>query len=317
MTTSSLGDRQHFLSRGIIRDVNANELTFLKARDDFTRARRKAALMQAFATLTGKQIKLLPYDEIRAKLKFAGSTHRGVQEIPLKAIIGSVGRVQDFTRSFLPTNPSDEARWSSMRAYMQTNEIPPIEVYKLGDAYFVVDGNHRVSVSRELHREYISAIVTEVKTRVPLSHHDTPQQLICKAFYAEFLEQTNLDQLRPEYNLLMTFCDQYDLLLSQIEVNRYFMWQSSGEESPYPEVVIDWFDHAYLPVLQVIRQERLVQVFNERTETDLYILLTSHRLELEKQLGLKIDPPAVAASLARSRDRLGNLFSRLLKKLNR
>jgi hypothetical protein len=278
-----------------------SRITSLQARDQFARARRKAALQQAFAALTGKSLKLLPYDDVREKLKFLGSAYRGLEEIPLDAIVGSVGRYQDFTRTFLPTNPQDAERWANLRMYIAEREIPAIEVYKVGEMYFVIDGNHRVSVARELKMAYITAQVTEIKTRVPLSEGDTPRKLIDKACYAQFLEQTDLDNLRPGSNLLMTMCDQYDLLLSQIEVNRYFLWLEQQIEHPYAEVVADWYDQTYLPVVEVIRQQGLIAHFAERTETDLYVLLTAHRLELEKALGLDIDTPQAADDLKRGK----------------
>ena len=285
-----------------------------RARSEFSSAHRRAALQKAFSALTGASVQLLPYEQVRDQLKFTGSSHRGAQDIRLHDIVGSVGRYQDFTRSFLPTNPSDEIRWASLKAYMESGgEIPPIEVYKMGDAYFVIDGNHRVSVARQLKQEFIYAYVTEVKTRVPLSHHDNPEQMLCKARYAEFLEQTRLDELRPASDLMLTFCDQYELLLSQIEVQRYFLWRDHQVEFEYPRVVEDWYDAIYTPIIEFIRSINLLQEFPERREADMFILMTEHRRELQKQLGEPVDPAQVAARLPRSnslRARLSRFFNR-------
>lgn len=278
-----------------------SKIQSLQAQDEFARARRRAALQQALAALAGKSVKLLPYDEVRKQLGFLGSTYRGIQEIPLEAIIGSVGRYQDFTRTFLPTNPQDAQRWANVRMYMADGSYEAIEVYQVGDAYFVNDGNHRVSVAREMKQAYITAHVTEIKTRVPLSQTDTPRQLIEKACYAQFLEQTNLDSLCSGSNLFMTMCDQYDLLLSQIEVQRYFLWLERQEELPYPEVVVDWYNQVYQPVVETICEQGLLAHFPDRTETDLYILLTAHRLELEKALGLEVDSSQAATNLKQSK----------------
>ena len=95
--------------------------------------------------------------------------------------------------------------------------IPPIEVYQVGDAYFVQDGNHRVSIARRLNSKTITAYVIEVKTRVPFAADDDPNEIICKAHYADFLEKSNLDKLRPDVDLQMTFCGQYQIFLEQIE----------------------------------------------------------------------------------------------------
>ena len=298
-------------------DLPINPTQITKARDDFQRARRVAAIQQTLAVLTGKSVEMLPYHEIREQLKFTGAADRGIQEIPVKAIVGSVGRYKDFTRTFLPTNPTDELRWAGVKVFMERDTFPPIEVYKLGDAYFVIDGNHRVSVARQMEIEYLPAKVIEVKTRVPLSHHDSPEQVICKSRYAEFLEATNLDTLRPGCNLLMTLCDQYDLLLSQIEVHRYFLWLDQQVELPRDAVIMDWYDHAYLPIVELIQAQGLLLDFPEQTETDLYMLITEHRLELQRQLGWQVDTPGVLKNLARKKSprrgkRLGERFLQTL-----
>ncbi len=281
---------------------NTNQSRISKARDDFQRARRRAALEKMLASVTGQSTSLLAFQQVRDQLKFRGSVERGIREIPVHAIIGSVGRYQDFSRSFLPTNPSDEARWANVKTFMEDEGAPPIEVYQVGDAYFVLDGNHRVSIARQTGLEYLPAQVTEINTRVRFSHHDRPEQVVCKARYAEFLEQSRLDELRPGSNLFMTLCDQYDLLLSQIEVHRFFLFMEHQEELPTPQVVGDWYDMRYLPVVQMIREQGILLDFPERTEADLYILITEHRVELENQLGWEIDASHAAVSYAQSKD---------------
>jgi hypothetical protein len=82
----------------------------------FKAARRRAALEEIMAHLTGKSVELLSYEDVRQKLRASGSTPRGVREIPLDAIVGSVGRYTDFTRSFLPRQDSDQDRWARVQA---------------------------------------------------------------------------------------------------------------------------------------------------------------------------------------------------------
>ena len=50
--------------------------------------------------------------------------------------------------------------------------LPPISAYQLGDVYFVLDGNHRVSVARQARATFIEADVNQVETRVPLTPDD-------------------------------------------------------------------------------------------------------------------------------------------------
>jgi hypothetical protein len=119
---------------------------------DFHGARRKAALQELIARLRGEPVDLLSYEEVRQRLKARSQVEKGLQDVLLDAIIGSVGRYTDFTRGFLPRSEVDPYRWARIKAAATgLTGLPPIEVYKIGDVYFVRDGNHRVSVAR--HRD--------------------------------------------------------------------------------------------------------------------------------------------------------------------
>ncbi|MBK8899653.1 MAG: universal stress protein [Anaerolineaceae bacterium] len=275
---------------------------YQSALDDFHQARRQAALQQLLARFTGEQTELLSYDDIRKKLKVTNLRDRGLQDIPVDKIIGSVGRYKDFTRSFLPKSDKSEERWARVKAAVSDmTGVPPIEVYQLGDAYFVIDGNHRVSIAKQLGMPTISAFVTEVKTRVPLTVGDNPNEIICKSRYAEFLERTNLDKLRPEADLLMTFCAQYSVLLDHIDVHRYYMGLDFKRDISYEEAVAHWYDEVYMPVVEMIREQGIIRNFPERTEADMYWLLAEHRAELEEALGWEVDPGTVVTDLARKK----------------
>jgi nucleotide-binding universal stress UspA family protein len=252
------------------------------------------------ARLTGKSIDLFAYEDVRHKLKAKGSVSRGLQDIPVDAIVGSVGRYSDFTRSFLPRRDSDQQRWARVKAQVtDMGGLPAIEVYQIGEAYFVRDGNHRVSVARELDAPTIQAYVTEVRTKVPLSPDDQPDDLILKAEYVDFLEHTRLDNLRPEADLSVTAPGQHQALEEHIAVHRYYMGLDQEREIPYEEAVTHWYDEIYLPVVQIIQERGVLRDFPERTETDLYLWVSEHRAALEETLGWQeIRPEAAATDLA-------------------
>jgi nucleotide-binding universal stress UspA family protein len=273
--------------------------SYYSAAEDFRRARRRAALEQVMARLTGKPADLLSYEEVRQKLKATGSREGGLKDIPLDAIVGSVGRYTDFTRGFLPRQDSDEARWARVKLAMtDLRGVPPIEVYQIGEAYFVLDGNHRVSVARQLGATHIEAYVTEIHTKVPLSPADRLDDLILKAEYADFLEHTRLDEHRPEANLSLTAPGGYQALDEHIQVHRYFMGLEQRREIPYEEAAAHWYDVVYLPVVQVMQERNILRDFPGRTEADLYLWVAEHRAELEQELGWEIPPGAAAADLA-------------------
>jgi nucleotide-binding universal stress UspA family protein len=293
------------------------ELNFATALTDFEHARRQAAMQQILARLTGQPIDLLSFDDVRGKLKLRSGSPRGIEEVPLDAIVGSVGRYRDFTRSFLPRQEVDKHRWARVSAAMtDLTGLPPVELYKIGEAYFVLDGNHRVSAARQTGAKTIQAYVTEFKTKVPLSPDDRPDDLIIKAEYADFLEKTNLDQLRPEADLTTTAPGRYWELQTQIEAQRFLLNQEQEREVPYEEAVTHWYDHIYLPVVQMIRERGILRDFPSRTETDLYLWILRHRAELEKGLGWRVDLSTAASDLvAGHSSKPGQVIARVEDKL--
>jgi nucleotide-binding universal stress UspA family protein len=230
-----------------------------------------------------------------------------------------VGRYNDFTRDFLPLQDETEDRWVrvSLAAHGQVG-IPPIEAYQIGEVYFVLDGNHRVSVARQLGASHIQAYVTEIKTKVPLTADINPDNLIIAARYAEFLEETRLDELRPGVELTVTVPGQYRKLLEHIEVHRYFMGLDEKREISLDEATVHWYDTIYLPVVKIIRERGILDDFPGRTETDLYLWITEHRAALEKELGWPIKPEVAASDLAAQKSpkpsriaaRIGNTLKR-------
>ncbi|MEJ2746992.1 MAG: universal stress protein [Anaerolineae bacterium] len=285
--------------------------SYKTALEDFKRARQQASMRQLMARITGKSADLLAYKEVE-KLQVLGTEERGVQEIPLDRIVGSVGRYKDFTRDFLPKRASDAERWARVKAaVIDMRGMPPIEVYQIGEVYFVKDGNHRVSVARQLGTDTISAYVTKVETRVPLQAEDDPAEVICKARYAEFLEATNLDELRPEADLLLTFCNHFPWFLRQIKAHQ----QEIGDVE-WETAVADWYDNNYLPVIQLMREMGVQRNFPNRTEADLYYLVSEHREEMEEALGWEIETDDVATHLAgQERARRRKFIARLGRKL--
>ena len=278
--------------------VNFNQQS---AFNDFQQAHHQAALQQIMARLTGKSIELLSYDDVLRQLKLTGRAARGVQAIPLNAIVGTVGRCTDFTRSFLPRKASDGQRWANLKAFVVQNSLdalPPIDVYQIGSAYFVQDGPHRVSIARQLGVEFISAYVTEVHTRVPLSPGADWDTLIVNAEYAEFLEYTHLDRLRPRSDFAVSVPGQYEKLEDHIEVHRYFREVAEERDLEFEEAVCRWHDEAYLPIVEAIHEQGILGDFPGRTVTDFYLWIAEQRLILQHELGWLISPEAATASLA-------------------
>ena len=279
--------------------MEVSQATYFSALEDFNKLQRRAAMERLWNGVTGKSNELLSYDDVSRQLKIKGRSSTGIQNVPLDAIVGSVGRYNDFTRNFLPKHDSSQDRWARVRASAEeTTGWPPIEVYKVGEAYFVLDGNHRVSVARELGAKTIQAEVTEIRTRVQLAATDTPDDIIAKAEYADFLEQTRLDDLLPEADLTVTIAGGYPQLVDHIVVHRYYMGIEQEREILFNEAVVHWYETVYLPIVDLIRGSGLLRTFPDRTEADLYLWIGSNKEALARELGLEITPENVVMGMA-------------------
>jgi len=254
------------------------------SRADFASARSKAFFRNILAFLTGRQNRLLAYDEVREKLHIGGPIYRGLRTVRLDQIVGSVDRYRDFDRAFLPTQDHTGSRWRRVnRAWYEDVNLPPVLLYKIGEVYFVVDGNHRVSVAREQGQEFIDAEVRECHVKVPVTPDLQPEDLELLGDKVEFIERTNLDRLRPKANIETTILGGYERILEHIAVHRYFMGLDFKRDVSEAEAVEHWYDTVYLPVIAVIRENRLLEEFPGKTEADFYLWTMDHRHYLVSQ----------------------------------
>jgi len=137
---------------------------------DFTRARRQALLRRISARLRKNPAsnQLLCFDDVRRVLRAYNRHYLGRRVVEVEQIVGSVGRCRDFDGSFLPARASVAERWKRIdRAFHRGEELPPVELYKVGEAcYFVVDGHHRVSVARYHGVPTLEAVLTEFRPKL-------------------------------------------------------------------------------------------------------------------------------------------------------
>jgi hypothetical protein len=141
--------------------MNLNE----QADSDFARARRRSLLRGALARFRREPAasnRLLSFDEVRRAVRADNRLYLGTRTVEVYKIVGSVGRRRDFDRFFMPSRASVGEKWKRIdRSFHRADDLPPVELHKIGDAYFVVDGHHRVSVARCHSIETLEAKVTE------------------------------------------------------------------------------------------------------------------------------------------------------------
>jgi nucleotide-binding universal stress UspA family protein len=249
-----------------------------KARADFSRARRRAFWQRVRTWFSGQTDELLPYDQVRAAIPIKGQRYRGLQSIPIDQIVGSVGRYHEFNRAFLPTQDHTEDRWVNIgRAQYQQVALPPIEVYKIGEVFFVQDGNHRVSVARQQGLKTIDAYVTEIDIPVSLTAETRISDLETKQETVEFIEKTGLQEMFPEADFELTLNGEVQRLFEHIDTHRYYLGLESGREPTYEQAVRSWYEQVYQPLVAQIEQEGLPEHFHGLTETDLYLLVSEYQ----------------------------------------
>lgn len=279
--------------------MSSEQYKYQMAIHDFHSARQRASIQEILARFTGKSTQLLSYDDVAEKLRLRARSERGVQHIPIDAIVGSVGRYTDFTRTFLPRSNEDRERWARVKAaFLEEGAgLPPIEVYKVGEVYFVIDGNHRVSIARQERLTTIEARVIEVRTDIPLTPDVQPDDLIIKAEYAEFLEDTAIMNLRPNVDLNVTVPGQYEKLMAQIYLQKFILVEDLKRNASLQDAVEDWYDNIYIPLAETIRDRGLLRWFPNRTVTDLYVWISENRTALEKEAGWEIQSDVTATDL--------------------
>jgi hypothetical protein len=136
----------------------------LAAQDEF-RGLTRLGVMQGFLNrLLGRETQLHAFEIDSKRLCAPALGRRSLQDICLAHVVGSVGRAQDYTPTFLPRQSTDEARWVRVRLAAENEGLPPIEVYQLGEDYYVLDGHHRVSVLKRMGVGATEAYVTQVSS---------------------------------------------------------------------------------------------------------------------------------------------------------
>jgi hypothetical protein len=107
------------------------------------------------------QLGLLSLNDAAEGISSNSSRHLGTMAVPISLIRGSEGKGSDFDVEFRPLKPLVRDRWVSVAvAYLQGKSLPPVELIKVGDTYFVRDGHHRISVARAFGQQDIDAVVT-------------------------------------------------------------------------------------------------------------------------------------------------------------
>ena len=262
----------------------------LAAVERYVQSARRAEINDYWARITGRNCSLLKFEDVANRLHIRQHIPAGHQMVLLTDIVGSVGRHHEYTRGFYPRKTVLQDRWVMVDVTLNSlRGLPPVELYKVGDAYFVIDGNHRISVARANENTDVEAVVIECQITTHYTVEDfTSGRWLLKAAYADFLAQTKLAKLRPESDLALTQAEHYATLVQHIAVHRYLTNNQLrvGDALSWEAAALSWHDTVYMPVIKAIHAQGLSARFAKRTPTDLYIAITQYRERVAEEFEL-------------------------------
>lgn len=269
------------------------DILVAQTEEDFHKARNKALINEIQHLLAPEEAKLLSLNDIKQMIKPINETYIGMKVIPIDKIIGSEGRYKDFDNHFFPKSSFLKNRWEHVdSAAIQDIVLPPIKVYEIAGAYFVRDGNHRVSVAKSRGTEFIDAEVVSLQSEIKLkdtsSLYNITKQIINyekRVFYAE----TNFGDITDYWCLDFSTPGRYDVILNHILTHKYYLNQSHKKELSMEQAILSWYNNVYLPVVSSIRRKKILKNFPKRTIADLYVWTVRYWDQLKQKFGNNVD----------------------------
>jgi uncharacterized ParB-like nuclease family protein len=223
---------------------------------------------------------------------------RGICNVPLAQIVGSVGRYHDFDSQFkLKGHVPPDRLISVKKAMREGKSLPPVKLYKIKDEYYVLDGNHRIAAAKEFGRSNITAKIVEF---IPSSH--TLENIIYRE-KSEFMEQTGLT-----HPIDISEVGQFPYLLEQVEAHRAFLAGGEKPGATLKQAAEDWYATIYQPMTGIIQKGNLLASFPGRTLDDLYAYISFHQWEKGRmrRYGIGIDK-LIPKDMEAFREKMANM----------
>ena len=261
----------------------------VQAQEDFSKARNKAWINEMQHVMHPDKKRLLSFNDVKKILKPKNEVYIGLKTVPIKKIVGSEGRYNDFDNHFLPRSIGVKQRWVTVdQSHLSEIVLPPIQLYELGGLYFVRDGNHRVSVAKTQGVEFIDAEVISLQSEVQLPPDVRLDTLLAAVIRYEkrvFYNETHFGDLTDYWDLDFTEAGRYDVIYNHILVHKYYMNEQQQTEIDFSDALLSWFQTVYLPVIDVIDKYNLLSDFKDRTKSDIYVWIVKHWDRLKQKNG--------------------------------
>lgn len=252
----------------------------------FDRARRKEAYRRFGRVVRRKPTpELLQLTEVEKRLGLFERTYVGIEPIPVAKIVGSSDRTHDFDRNFLPLRDEVKERWQEIERQYPLGNFPPIVVYQVDDAYFLIDGHHRVAVAKHKGVEFIDAEITRLHSRSALPADADIGRIILTEQERLFMEESGLARARPDATIELSRAHGYPELLEIVRVHGYLCIVEQDRVLTSDEIAADWYDRVYIPTVEAIRTERLTELASRSSEADIFLWVYQRRRELFPERG--------------------------------
>ncbi|MBQ7537418.1 transcriptional regulator [Treponema sp.] len=264
-------------------------MTTSETDDDFSKARHKALFNEVQHFLNPDETTLISLSDIKKLLKPENEVYKGMMTIPVKLIVGSEGRYNDFDNQFFPKSMHLKTRWEHIdMAHIKDIPLPPISLYELGGLYFVRDGNHRVSVAKAKGIEFIDAEVVSLQSEIKLKPGDSLKKMTKQVINYEkrvFYSETGFGDATEYWSLDFSVPGQYDVIYNHILTHKYYINMNKSDEIGMDLAMQSWLYHVYLPVIKVIDRYKIMRYFRHRTKSDLYVWMIKYWDEIKGKFG--------------------------------
>jgi len=262
----------------VIRDTGSPRAD---AEADFLRARRHQTLTGLAARLRGKDgddLKALSFQQVVDALGLVDEVALGIQIIPVEQIVGSVDKVRDFDPKFRPRTGRSRQRWERIAEAVRRGEaLPPIDVYQIGEMYFVRDGHHRVSVHRSLELRTIEADVRLVHTEVEPDDVRSRADLAARQLRRLFLRRVPLGRAARQA-LVLGDPQQYPVLAEMVEAWAARLMFAEGQAMDRTTAAKRWFSEEFAPAVGMIEEGALLE--KGETPADAYVRAAGERYSI-------------------------------------
>jgi hypothetical protein len=171
---------------------------------------------------------------VTRRLRAYERRYLGVKEIPVRQIVGTDSRGGDFDRDFVPLRPGIAARVRCVAQAFPNGDFPPIVVYQVGDAYFVVDGHHRVAIARQRGMATIDAEITRLRSRWRLPAEADIVEIIHAEQEQMFMEQSGLAGEELDSPIRFSRPAGYLELLENVQIHGYHLMLEAGRAPSRP-----------------------------------------------------------------------------------